>query len=528
MKKFAVIDCETDPFEHGFDIKPFVWGFFDGKNFEKFFSTKELCDRVKKFDGLVFAHNGGRFDFHFLLPYLESRLEKILLINGRIANLRFGSATLRDSYCLIPEAMGKIQKTKINYEKMKEENRQEYMEEILDYLRDDCVFLYGFLERYRKEYGTKITLAANSLNFWIKNFGGIRPKTNKTYFDIIKPFYHGGRCEVFKRGHIQTPIKTHDINSAYPWAMMGEHPISSKHGKKFIEEKRFTHSTIKKSFVDFTGFSAGAFPVRKKSTSYPIGDGRFFVTGHELEMALELGLCRIDKINRVLRFDDTINFAEYVSYFYNEKIKCEKNGDKVGRTFAKIFMNSLYGKFSSNYSEYEEHILCHEDFLADESYIKKKGNKNHDEYKKFCGHIGNYILYGKELAEEKYRYLDVAVSASITGQVRALLMRSMTKCTDVYYCDTDSIFCRDSKLTVSDKLGDWKDEGTYDEGWIAGKKLYSLKKGNEYKTASKGVELSHKEIVKICEGHVVEHKKAAPTFSVGRGVSYSKRKIRLI
>ena len=73
--KYAVIDAETDPFDGiTTNIRPFVWGFYDGEQYLEFdgpYCTENLVDYIKDFEGVIFAHNGGKFDFHFLAEYFE-------------------------------------------------------------------------------------------------------------------------------------------------------------------------------------------------------------------------------------------------------------------------------------------------------------------------------------------------------------------------------------------------------------------------------------------------------------------------
>ena len=84
-RKIYAVDCETDPFEYGQKVAPFVWGSFDGESFYYFWGdTEEECcaDFVEHLREeaeenpdekiLVYAHNGGRFDFMFLYKYFDA------------------------------------------------------------------------------------------------------------------------------------------------------------------------------------------------------------------------------------------------------------------------------------------------------------------------------------------------------------------------------------------------------------------------------------------------------------------------
>lgn len=517
MKKFAVVDCETDPFEHGAEIKPFVWGFYDGKNYKKFFETPELVEYIKLFDGYVYAHNGGKFDWHFLIDYLpQDEFTDILMIHGRMSDFKMGKATLRDSYNILTVPLAKLGKTEFDYNKLKRDVRQLHMPEILDYLCDDCVFLWDYLERWFETYPHALTLASTAMKVW-KKMGGYIPNTSLNYFKEMQKFYHGGRCEHFITGHVSGGYNLYDINSAYPAAMMLEHPVSHKNDNAFIMTKNPADTDFDKSFFVVDAESEGALPLKTKSgLKFPHGRHIFCCTGVELRMGLQLNAVKIIKIIECLVAKNTINFGEYVHRFYAEKIACEQANDKVGREFAKLLMNSLYGKYGSNPEMYTQ------------SKIGEYGAKEPENYK-FNGTLGHMALFERPLPEEKYRFYDVGVAASITGHVRAKMFETIKKSDNVLYCDTDSVLCGKFEGAVSSHLGDWKKEGTVSDVYIGGKKMYAFEgdfgkdaSGRKiiYKTASKGVKLKIDEIKKIALGSVVEYKKNEPTFGKKAGSEY--------
>ena len=48
MKPFAVIDSETDPFRFGRVPAPFIWGYYNGEEYHRFFSTEALVDFIRR------------------------------------------------------------------------------------------------------------------------------------------------------------------------------------------------------------------------------------------------------------------------------------------------------------------------------------------------------------------------------------------------------------------------------------------------------------------------------------------------
>ena len=131
-RPIVTIDCETSPFKHGRVLYPFVWGIYDGVEFQKFWGhncTDYLIEYLRDTKALVYAHNGGKFDYFFLLQYLEK--ESIKVINGRISQAKIGESILRDSYNILPVPLGAYKKDDIEYWKMEEEHREKYKSEII-------------------------------------------------------------------------------------------------------------------------------------------------------------------------------------------------------------------------------------------------------------------------------------------------------------------------------------------------------------------------------------------------------------
>jgi hypothetical protein len=188
-------------------------------------------------------------------------------------------------------------------------------------------------------------------------------------------------------------------------------------------------------------------------------------------------------------------------------------------------MNSLYGKFAADPSRYREYIIVPPDegaVLMDEDspYV-------------FAGEIGPWLLGERPLDDGAMRYYNVATGASITGYVRAMLWRAIHSSQGVLYADTDTMACRTpgESLKQGEGLGEWKCEGHFDRAGIAGKKLYIFRGvpgedgRREYKTASKGVRLTHAELWRVAHGGTVDYESTAPTFSVHKAPGFIQRSI---
>lgn len=507
-RDFAVCDCETDPFVFGRIPKPFIWGFYDGQNYLEFEKTDNFIDYVQSRPLILYAHNGGKFDWHFIIDQIPNKTE-ILIINGRIARFKIGLCEFRDSYNILPIPLGDFQKDKIDYALFEENVRSKHMDEIKAYLKSDCKYLFDLINAFRKSYSLNITLASACMRKW-GEISKAKPETStKGHFNKFSPWYFGGRVQVFKSGIIEKPFKLYDINSAYPYAMTFSHP-SGKLDKIDDCEPKINPEL---AFYIVDSPASGFFPVRSKTGLKFPNDGEiktFYVTGYEYVTAKRLKIPM--KIKRVYTFKNKINFTPYVNHFFHLKAKAKAENNKAEYLFSKLFMNSLYGKYGSNPQNYKEHILAEEWEKIDtfEPY----------------SFLGGKMLFSRPTPDDKQRFYNVVVAASITGFVRAYLFEQILKSKNVWYCDTDSIICEGGKFPTGEKLGEWTCEGKGTTGAIAGRKLYAIKLENKWKIASKGVKFTKNDIFKIARGGEITYHNPAPTFSVKNGVNFVSRKIR--
>lgn len=520
-RPFWTIDAETDPFLHGRVPKPFIWGLYDGLEFFHFETCEELVNYISEYDVIVYAHNGGKFDFHFLLDYVNTA-ERVTVINGRLVSAKIGKAEIRDSWNLLPVPLATFgSKLEIDYAIMEagEREKPENMREIIRYLEVDCSDLWTRIHQFETQYGRHLTQAGAAMKTWEAMLGEKAPQSEPDYFAAFSPFYFGGRVQCFQTGHVEGPLEVYDINSAYPWAMLDEHP----YGLDYVTVKDAS-GFRPTSFVTVRCRSAGALPWRDERglMQFP-ADAElrtFHVTGHELQAGIDTGTVSEIELLSVTDHVRLQSFRDYMERFYNARMEARARGNKADDIFAKLLMASLYGKFGANPDNYGNFLLA--PWSEAEDY----------EYQGYVldGTLGNLALLRAELDEWQKRYYNVATAASITGKVRAFLWRSICLSSGVVYADTDSLICRNSQVSISDRLGDWKHEGTASDAWIAGKKLYYLAgrfdKGSTHKSASKGVRLSVQEIQRVAMGDSVTFVPDAPTFRLRGEPVFTSRTVR--
>lgn len=548
MATIATWDIETDPFLYGREPKPFCNGLAYRKNneikYRQFWGDESLVDFYLYVSGLkekltIYAHNGGKFDFVYLLRMglLEQPLK---IINGRIVEARFAGHILRDSYAIIPVPLAAYQKDEIDYNLFEVETREENKDEILKYLKMDCLYLLDLVTAFYDRFGDNLTIGGTA----IKELKARCPfdRTSEEHDEVFRPFYFGGRVQCFETGEITTnkTLKIIDTNSMYPYVMadkqhfIGRNKKVTRNFEHYInlETGELIKDKNKPYFIEFTINNRGALPKRDKdgSLNFEVDHGYFRACSHEIIVALKYGLIDILEIHCLYIPDETINFAPYVDEFIQDKIKAKKEGDKIAELFAKLLLNSAYGKFGQNPRNYFDWaIIDIESDYRPKEYVYYYPNETFvgvcrvNAWKLYADY-GDIEIWRKPAPADKF--FDVSVAASITSASRAVLLDAICRVERPLYCDTDSILCEnvgEIELHPSD-LGKWDLEAEGDNAYIAGKKLYALMKdGKTLKKACKGVNLTGEEIKRLSMGDSVESHSDAPNFKLTGGTEYMQR-----
>lgn len=541
--QIAVLDFETDPFEHGADIGAFSFGFYDGETYEDYWgidavrAAASLLERKanegKKY--IVYAHNGGKFDFMLMLK--EGLLENpMLLINGRVVKVGCHGHELRDSYALLPVALDKYRKTEIDYGKFTKSERNKHKKEILAYQKDDCIDLYEFVTQFIAQFGLNLTIGQTA----IKQLSKFHPfqRCGKEHDEKFRPYYFGGRVQCFEFGTLHGNFEIVDVNSMYPHCMRTfNHPT----GKMFLEGLHFAEKYKKNTgrfyghgdvfFVHFYGTSKGGLPTRfKEGLSFSPRTGEFYLSSHEFIAAHELGLVTVHEFINILFPTEKSHFKDFVDHFYALRLDAKSSKDKVRDLFYKLILNSAYGKFATRADEFTEQFLVIIHDMDNEKEFEKWCDEKRESGREpeLDYDHGLFQIWNVPAEINDRSFLNVATAASITGAARSVLMRGLAQAQRPLYCDTDSIICEKFFGNVSEeKLGAWKLEDHADTIHIAGKKLYAATRdGEKVKLASKGAKLDVIDLQDLCRGRVIEWRSAAPNFKLDGSTKYVKRNIR--
>lgn len=501
--RVCTLDFETDPFRAGRVPRPFACEIYGngicevwwGDNcVERFLAW--LNDYSEPL--LIYAHNGGKFDFHFLLRHIEN---PIRVIKTRIVSARIGRHELRDSFAILPVPLAQMQKGSIDYALLERDKRNKHKAAILDYLHKDCFYLWQYVTAFLARFGNILTIGAAAL----KRLQADCPfrRQGSAHDAQFRPYYRGGRVEAFQPAGVYPGAwKLYDVNSMYPHAMARYvHPINGA-----FSSRTKPPTDGRPYFAEIEATSRGALPLTDETGRlvFPHGRAVFLATGHEIEEALALGRLDVHAWRAVWASDEWRDFGDFVFPLYAEKAAHKASGAKADELFAKLLLNSAYGKTATRPDDFKEWQIN-----TDYGRLPPPGWD-------IAADLQGVELWSAPAAIKERMYCDVAIGASITGAARATLLRGLHHASRPIYCDTDSIVCDALEMPLDKyELGAWDLEAEGDRFAVAGKKLYALTRGGEtIKIASKGGRLTAEQVEAVARGDVVPYENDAPTFGL--------------
>lgn len=506
--RIATLDFETNPFDNSKPdekIWPFVVCLYTEQYGAKFAwnddptgiidDTVALLEELPG-DWLIYAHNGGRFDYRFLMSRMTG---KINFINGAVLQAKIGRHTLRDSLRILPIPLNAYKKDTFNYKWLTPKLRHKHEKQIYEYLEADCVYLYQLVNAFNSRFGPKLTVGQASfaeIKATYPNIQHLGENIDKSF----RQYYFGGRVEcVAGAGRFVGNYKLYDVNSMYPYVMAHmRHPI----GAGFDRSTKRPKIGPNTCFVELKCKQHGAFPTIDPfdgKLSFNVEYGTFHVSIHEFNAAQELGLLSNIRILSVIDCKDQTDFHDFVYKFYEERHRWKAVMNELKEKglehtdeyleakrqdlLVKFILNSCYGKFAQNPRNFTDCFIRawqHGDYSS-----PPEGFSGMPKWQDFKY---NYEVWEKP--SRIFKYNNVATAASITGAARSVLLRGLYNAKDPIYCDTDSIICKhlDGVPIHPTELGAWDIEEHFSEVMIAGRKTYACKRADDsVKVRSKGV-----------------------------------------
>lgn len=555
LESIAILDFETDPFDRNRPdqkIEPFLCVLYrydaDPIIIWENDSDKFVQLVIKAIEGLpgkftIYAHNGGKFDYMFLLH----RLRGDVSFKGRgIMSARVGNHELRDSFHIIPERLANWQKDDFDYAWMKRKSRNKHRQAIIDYCINDCKYLLDIVKKFVGDHGFKLSIGQAAMTYLRQEYKVAR--IGDAMDNYLRQYFFGGRVECIQgKGHWKGEYKLYDVNSMYPHVMSSyQHPIGNAY--TITQGGKIGPSCC---FLQLSCENFGALVRRgeENETSGNFRNGVFFTTIHEYRVAKKFNLIVNVKILSTVNCDAFSDFSRTIVPLYSNRIatkallkQLEKgsydyNEAKKDDMIMKFLLNNMYGKFAQNPRRYKEHYItdCHE--MPPAEWFKPKGAT--DEFIKSIMQLpahecGEYWIW--ERPNPMYRFNNVGTAASITGAARSVLLEAIQLAKDPIYCDTDSLICRELAGVKIDgsELGAWDIETIFDEVIITGKKQYACKVAgladghkDRFKIRSKGVaDREWSDYVKMLAGEIIPVVNKGVTLTKTGQQFYMRRNIR--
>lgn len=318
-------------------------------------------------------------------------------------------------------------------------------DETLEYVFNDVKIVALALTELKQQGLTSMTTASCAYNNFKENFNLMNsffPILEEDFLQEYRNAYRGGRSQVnpIYENVILNNVRRYDVNSMYPYVM---HDMELPYGyPKKINSRGMYKFELYKIHTTFS-LKEGHLPTLLKKNGI-FGESSYYETCKEVET---LYISNIDfelferhyNIHTII-FEEmwgfnTCNFifTKYIDKWY--KVKNENTGAK--KVIAKLMLNSLYGKFGSN-------------FLGKSKipYLDENG-----------------VLSFNTTEEKKMRKYYLPMAIAITSYAHKILDDAIvaTGYDKFVYCDTDSVHTLGTlpyDLCDNMLLGKFKLEGT--------------------------------------------------------------------
>lgn len=568
IENIAILDFETDPFDASEELKiaPFLAVLY-GQQFEPVVIWEEDEDRfiekvIAAIEALpekytIYAHNGGRFDYLFLIK----RLRGVVSFKGRgIMSATVGNHELRDSFHIIPERLANWQKDKFDYSLLKKGTRAGHRKQIIDYCIADCRYLLEIVTQFVEGFGFKLTIGQAAMTE-LRKFYEV-PKLYDGFDNYLRQWFYGGRVECLKgRGDFVGAYKLYDVNSLYPYVMAHfAHPIGSENQYQI----RYGEPGPDTVFIELECKNNGALIGKSDDgeTTAKIKEGRFRTTIWEYNVAVKYNLISDIQIIICVDCPTRSDFSKFVIPLYENRLHTKSTLDRMKKDglentaafmdikkddiFYKLLLNNAYGKFAINPRNFVENYLTDPDELPPVSWFKSlkriESEKERVLYEHPAFENEQYWIWQKPNPGAHFN--NVGVAASITGAARAVLLEALQHAVEPIYCDTDSIICKELPNVPISKtdLGAWDLEDEFTRVIVNGKKLYSTWHSKEkrrspeqladgldprYTVKSKGTaRITWDEMELLLGGKSIKKRNRAPTLTRYSEQYYVTRTIR--
>lgn len=272
--------------------------------------------------------------------------------------------------------------------------------------------------------------------------------------------YVGGRCEAARLGHVAGPIYHFDVRSLYPHVCLQSLPsLLLEVGSGRLPDLRSHSPGCESGVIAQVAIETGeaAYPRKARSqTTYPVGRYRTVLAGPELDDALRLG--RVASVGLWARYALTPVFAAYARAMYTAIARARSAGDVPLLAWLKRLAVSLPGKMGQRGFEWQHdprvhamhpwHLWAHRSIDGGVERRRALAGYVQCERRPSWAHAGvlpELVQAGiTDTTCPGWAYdasAAIAVWVCSEGRRRLLEYIRVAGWEEVYYYDTDSLFC---------------------------------------------------------------------------------------
>ena len=474
---FAVLDIEARAKYPGEPINTLYLGggFYDGNEYTLHTTLDSLLAKAfsPEYDGWsIYAHNGSGYDFLFMLERIIDKQVKFeaYRTGGRFF-LQCEGREFLDSMCVLRGSLHSVaRQLGVNTQKWDDlpNDFYSYIEtyDWQPYLKVDCLCLYECIHSLRAamhELGAALrpTLASTALSLFQRQYLAQtikgQPWDSRLEVDA-RASYVGGRTEIFRSNMGRGG--SWDINSSYPFAMLGDMPTD------------FESSGLTNSLPDFAICDATVKVPPEEwipplhyyhgdKLYFPTGTWRGYYTSAELRATrLRYGTDSV-RVHKYNAYKHAPIFRAYVSDLYARRADAKRAGNAPLAEACKGLMNSLYGKMGMqrarqkvvngpNYYHYPWN-----DPKALRAIKRHAGMASRDRSSLLVTEYSReHYVYGIPVFIEHAPYILPHIASWITADARLRLQGHLDAVgRRACYCDTDSVYA-ESENPIAEYAGD--------------------------------------------------------------------------
>ncbi len=342
---FIVFDTEDDSKElmeagkSGFDKKVTQIAAItrNGKTFYNNGNVTEFLRWIsQQKERIVYAHN-LQYDIGNLFGNELDSFDMVM-VGGRLIKVSRENITFVDSFNIWPMSVKKLGSAfglqKLQTDSMADD--REYVFRDCEIVRRAMDFVWGYCERMELKR-CPATLGGLSVMTWKKMGGKNCHDTNSNSRQAL----YGGRVELFKRVNETNKLAWTDINSLYPFVMLGEYPDRLEEFGSRLPEYGVADVTIT---MKESAFGYLPFKANNSRIFYPFGQMRGTWTIPEITYALEHG-GKIDKVHNAYGSATCSRpYSDFVRNVFDLRLKAESDAENL---FFKLLLNNLYGRLGA-------------------------------------------------------------------------------------------------------------------------------------------------------------------------------------